>query len=557
MRLGHSFFIVASLAMAQTPVASTNAGISGIVKDKTTGTPMKDYVVSTYVNAVWANGGITMSPTSKQVTSTTDEHGAYKLNDLPPAQYHVMARSAQGFGGGLTRIVTVAGHDIEGIDFKATAAGSITGKVVDENKDPVPGMSVVLVSREYYLGTVGYYLGGFGAVTDDRGEYTISRAEAGHAYFVMAEMRPKALAGHSETPLNPKMRKRVPMRTWYPGAPSKDGAAPIVLRPGERREGIDIEVKKSASYCVDGILSTANGPGALNFTYEGLQPSSGVSTRGGSFMGTPRGTAAPNGEFRVCDLYPGSYRFTVSDPLAGPQQDGGYTITNIVIADQDLHDVRIATLPGLSMEAEAVLEGVQPQTPLTTKASVTLRPLFRTQVPGERLGGRPDIPGTVTLSGLLMDDYTVRATVNAPGLYIKDVTYGGRSVLYEPFRLGSAVAGTGLRVAVGQDGAALTAIVTDKDGAPVADSTVIAMPAGTPSEGVLAARIVSGQTDQLGQYVFEPLGPGTYYVVATEDAYDMTLESIGKLWQSHLRYQKVELAARGVIKVGLQVVSIR
>jgi hypothetical protein len=548
------------LSPAQTnsgQIQAVNASISGIVKDKNTGAPLKDYTVSTYVNATWANGGITMTASTKNITSTTDEQGQYRLSGLPPAQYHVLARNAQGgFAQQVTRIVTVAGHDLEGINFNAIGSGSVSGKVVDDNKEPIPGMFVMLVSREYYLGTLGYFLKG-SARTNDRGEYTLPYTETGRPFFLMAEMRPQNLRTHSETPLNPKMRKRVPIRTWYPNSPSKDGAAPIMLRPGEKREGVDIEVKKSPSYCVEGILSTSNGPAALGFSIEGQQPSSGVSSGGGMFMMTSSGTTAPDGEFRVCDLYPGIYRLTVQ-PRTGGQLQAGDTATAMVsISDQDIKDLRIPTQPGLSVDAEVVLDGIPPQTPIATKANISIQPLLRTQMPGEKSGGRPDIPGGVTLSGLWIDDYNVRATVNAPGLYVKDVTYGGRSVLYEPLHMGSAMAGTGLRMTVGQDGGTISTHVTDKDGNPVSDALILTMPAGAPSEGVLSSRIVTGQTDQLGQFQSGTLAPGTYYVVATEDPYDMTPECISKLWQSHIKYEKVDLAPSGSVQLNLHLTSIR
>jgi hypothetical protein len=550
---------IAALAAQTMPVQTpsngapaVNAGISGVVKDKGTGAPLKDYTVSTYVNATWANGGISMGPATKQVTSTTDEQGQYRLKDLPPAQYHVQARSAQGFAGGQTRIVTVAGHDLENIDFSIVVTGSITGKVIDENKEPMPGMTVFLVSKEYYLGTIGYFLKG-SARTDDRGEYTMPRVEAGHPYLLLAELRPQKLPAHSDAPLNQKMRKRVPLRTWYPSAPSKDGAAPIILRPGERRDAIDIEVKKSPAYCVSGIASTSGGPGELNVAIEALQPSSGTSSGGGMFMSTPTATTGPDGEFRICDLAPGSYRMTVSERNGGTS----FAIATVAISDKDLAELRLPTSPGLSLDADVVLEGPVPQTPITVKPTVSLQPLLRTQFPGEKSGGRPDIPGTVALSGLLMDDFSVRATVNAPGLYVRDVTYAGRSVMYEPLRLGSAIAGTGLQVFICQDGATFSAHVADKDGNPVADATVLAMPADTSSEGVLAARLAAGQTDQLGQYKSGTLAPGKYYVVATNDSYDMTPESIGKLWQSHARYQEVELTANGSAALSLQIAKIQ
>jgi hypothetical protein len=45
--------------------------------------------------------------------------------------------------------------------------------------------------------------------------------------------------------------------------------------------------------------------------------------------------------------------------------------------------------------------------------------------------------------------------------------------------------------------------------------------------------------------------------VATEDSYDMTPESIGKLWQSHNRFKEADLPPNGSVQVDLQPTGIR
>ena len=551
--------LAALAATAQTtpvaPTAVANASISGVVRDKATGTPLKDYVVSTYVNALWSDAGITMNSATKQLTSTTDEHGQYRLTDLPAGPYHVMAQTPQGGGrSSMTRVVTLAGQDVEGIDFKFVQMGTINGKVLDENKEPVPNMFVTLVSKEYYLGSIGYYLKSSGR-TNDQGEYKIAGIEAGHPFYLMTDFLRQNLPPHAETPLNPQMRRRIPMRTWYLSSPDREGAASLTLRPGEIREGVNIEVKKSPSYCMAGIAATPNGPAALRVSIEALTPSSGVSGSGGTFMATTGTTTAPDGEFRFCDLFPGSYRVTVTERNQSP--DATYAITVVTISDKDLTDLKFPTSPRVSLNTEVILDGTQPTIPITVKPRLGLVPLLRTQNPGEKLNLQPDIPGTMPMTGLLLDDYGVRASINSPGLYVKDVTYAGRSVRFEPFHLGSAGMGSGLQMTIGQDGGTIAANVADKDGNPIADTLVVIMPANTPNEGALAAQIISGQTDQRGQYTSRTLAPGKYFVVATEDSYDMTPESIGKLWQSHARYQEVDLNPKAAAQVTLQPTNIR
>jgi hypothetical protein len=514
-------------------VAFAQSSVSGVVKDSVTGEPLANYIVTTSVKAT-------------EVRSTTDDQGHYKLSDLPPGSYRIDVDHPQSFGHTLTRQITLASQDLEGIDFSFVVEGSITGKVVDENREPVPGIMVSLVSREYYLGAIGYFFPGIASETNDRGEYTLAHVKTGHPYFILAEKRNYKLAAHSEVPLNPKLRRRVPMRTWYPNVTAKEGAVALVLSPGERRDGIDIEVKKSPSYCIDGTLVSPHGAGPIDFSIEPQQPSSGSYAGGGSYVGTSSGTTSADGQFRICDLYPGTYRFTASE-----NAQSTYIATMITITDRDLDNLKIAAMPGIPLDGEVVLDGEPPQKPVTSKLNVWLQPLLH---PGLGNNARSDIPGPFSIPGLLLDEYIVHPSFNVPGLYLKDVTYGGKSVRSDVLRWGSADGG--LRISLGHDGAKLSVRAIDKDGNPVADMRVLMLPAEAGSEAAVQSMLLTGATDQFGNYTSRTLAPGKYYVAASSDSFDATPESIGKIWRSRSRFKEVELAPNGTAQVSLEPVTI-
>jgi protocatechuate 3,4-dioxygenase beta subunit len=534
--------------LAQTGI--TNASVSGMVKDKITGKPMENYTVETSVNVTWVGDTVLQNSRSKDVSVTTDSSGSYKLADLPPGSYRISARNAGHFGGEVTRHVAVNGSDVEHIDFLVTAAGTISGKVVDENKEPVPDVTVRLVKREYYLGNPGYYYASAGENTNDSGEFTISGVEPGLPYFLMVEKLERTLPAQSEVPRDPKLRRRTPVRTWYPNSPSRDAAQTIVLQPGEKREGVDIELRKGPSYCVEGKATGPMGPAKLNFGIEATQPSMGVSSTGGFVGMPPSGFTAADGQFRICDLYPGVYRLLADDANARPPL---YSATEIAIADQDLHGVTVAAVPGNTLQGEVAWDADPPATPVTNKVSLALFPLFRPNFQGEQAFARADIPGAFTIEGAFPEDtYAVHAFFYAPAMYVKDVTFSGNSVMYAPFRPGAAMSGAGFRVIMAHDGATLNVQVNDKDGNPGVDLRVLVIPADTRSEGELAARLVNGQTNQLGQYTTQTLPPGKYYVVATEESVYPTPESIGRLWRSRNRYQEVDLPPAGVAQLRLE-----
>ena len=547
--------ILASMALAAGALAAqtgiTNASVSGVVKDRVTGKPLANYTVSTSMNVTWVGDTVVQSKATKDVSSTTDSSGVYKLADLPPGSYRVFVTGPQRGGGNLSRRVAVNGTDVDNIDFLVTQDGTISGKVLDENKEPVPDVQVRLVSHEYYLGSLGYHYTFPAAHTNDQGEYTLPHVQPGQSYLLMVEKIDRTLPAWSETPLDPKLRKRVPVRSWYPNSPSRDGAQTLVLQPAEKRENVDIEMKKSASYCVEGTATGGAGT-AVRFSIEGTQPSSGTSNGGGVFMAAPGGMTGPDGKFRICDLYPGSYRLSANEASSDPQSLPTFGVTDITITDEDLKGVRVTALPGKSMEVETVWDVDPPATPMTNKVTLSTQPLFRAGFMNEHGAARLDVPGTGSLDNIFPDDYSVRAMILAPGIYVKDVTFAGRSVLYEPLRAGAAMSGSGMRAVVAHDGATVNVQVNDKDGHPGANLRVLVMPGEVKSEGELASRLVQGETNQLGAYTSQTLPPGKYYVVATEEPVEFTPESIDKLWRARTRFQDVQLPPSGSATVKLE-----
>jgi hypothetical protein len=371
-------------------------------------------------------------------------------------------------------------------------------------------------------------------------------------YLLLAMPRPSTIPAHSEVPLNPKFRRRVAMRTWYPNSPEREGAMPLTPRPGENREGADIEVKKSPSYCVEGATVGPNGPASMKFRIEALQPSSGTSSNGGVYTFTPSGATGPDGQLRICDLTPGLYRVEIQTAGSGTETPANFGVTNLLVKDEDQRNLKFSTSPGLTLDGEVVWDSPPPDTAPAVKLSVWLQPTLRTGGTSARV----DVPGAFSLPDLLLDDYQVRPTVKGTGLYIKDVTYGGQSVQYAPLRLGSAMPGSGLRVVVGRDGGKISSKVAGQDGKPIADAHVVLFPVEAASEGLLAARMVTGTTDQLGQYTSPTLAPGKYYVLASDEEFDATLESIAKLWRSRTSLKQVDLAPNGSPQVNLEPVNL-
>jgi hypothetical protein len=235
--------------------------------------------------------------------------------------------------------------------------------------------------------------------------------------------------------------------------------------------------------------------------------------------------------------------------VAGAAARAQFGATIVTIGDRDVAGVRVGLRPRIPVAGEVVFGGPAPETSPAAKLGLSVAAITRTEY-GDAAIGRSRASSHLT-ADCLMDEYGLDITAVPAGIYIKDVSYGDRSILYQSLRVGSALGDAGLRVILGRDGGSIGTRVADKDGNPVADCTVVILPATAPSEAVLAAALKTGKTDQGGSWSSRTLAPGKYFVLATGETIDRSPETIGRLWKARNRGEEVELAPNGKLSVTL------
>jgi hypothetical protein len=322
-----------------------------------------------------------------------------------------------------------------------------------------------------------------------------------------------------------------------------------MVSPGEALDGVDIRMGQSRSYCIEGTLESA--AGAVSFQLFEEYPSDGFSTLQGPKLALmpPRGKTGSDGKMRVCDLHPGTYRLTALQDT--PDSVALFGSMPVTITDRDRGDLHLRAGQAQPLSGRVVWDGTPPTLPERQNITVRLEPLNRGVFPGERLEARPGIPDSFVLSRVLLDDYAVMVS-GVPGtLYVKEISYAGRSVLREPLRLSSGSGGAEMRVALARDGGYIHAQVTDRSGKPVPEPFLFIFPASVASEAALAATLVSGATDRLGRYYSRALAPGRYCVLATTTALDGSADSTGKLLRARSWAKEVEVLPGGVVAIEL------
>ncbi|HUG82672.1 MAG TPA: carboxypeptidase-like regulatory domain-containing protein [Bryobacterales bacterium] len=537
---------IATLA-AQNAAPDEPGSISGVVVNAATGQPLPDLDVVLLVRG---------SPPPV----TTDAQGRYTFEGLAPRGYTVAVGFSRDhpFSGG--RSVTVGpGEHVRSIDFRLYPDQSISGRVVDENDEPLSGVEVVLLGRELYMGELRYYRNRSDR-TNDEGEYRLVRkVSPGTGWLVWATMLNRKMEPISDAPVDPKLRRPAMVPTYYPIAPTAEEATVLTLGTGEQMEGVDIRMARLPSFCLEAQIDVPGQPDEVSFQIEGVQPSFRMGATGGTTGLPPGGRVGPDRKIRVCDLGPGDYRLTAfSGDLNVPDSLG---MTLVSIADRDVKDITVVAQPRLALPGRVVWAGEPPEKLIESEISISLYPLLRV-FGGLGTRGQSRVPGEFTMYGRaslaggeadpLMDEYAVKFQRLPDNIYVKDVTYGGTSVLHRPLKLGSAMAGSELRVVVDHDGGVLKARVTDGEGQPIGDATVILIPKEATTNLRLAETRVAEKTDQNGEYTSPGLAPGAYYVLVTEDDFtDLSPETISTLFDARSKAEEVEIGPNATVELKL------
>jgi hypothetical protein len=215
----HRFaFVVSAVALCgqTTPPAATGS-ISGVVQ---------------YENGKAPEAGIVrISPGGYEIK--LDDKGHYSQHDLKPGTYHISAETNRGWGPSGSRLVALGtGQDMTA-DLRLRPNAGITGRVLDENKEPVAGASVFLIAREYQLGELRY-VRAFVEQTNDQGEYMVAEVPPDRGYLLLAKKTVHEVPPISDSPVDVKLRKRILIPTYYPGVDSVEGAEVVTLSSGAR-----------------------------------------------------------------------------------------------------------------------------------------------------------------------------------------------------------------------------------------------------------------------------------------------------------------------------------
>ena len=480
------------------------AAIEGLVVNQATGQPMRGVHVRLFSSDPNADG--------QPYGAITDLAGHFSITSLPAGLY-IADAIERGFfrvppkgEGPLQRVSLKAGQQRTGFKIEMAQGATISGRVLDDNGDPVQTGVRAEAESERAL----FFYGRWGN-SDERGEFHMSLPPG--KYYIVAEAN-SGVAGEPEIRTDGTAEATYG-RTYYPGSAAKAKAVLVETVAGAELTGVDIHLARQArGGSIGGVVT--GGADATGGTMVALEQGDDAQ-----HMGLAGNTGADrDGHFLFSNVQPGTYRL-----IAWHQNDK----TRLYCQPVDVHldggdvtNVSLVLAPGGELTGKLEMAG----SPGTEKLSVGLEP----KQPGY-FGEPPpsvevDQSGAFRIANIAPGAYRVKVTPMAENGYLKSVRLDGAEAPDGELDLWHAVQGSSLKIAVSRNGGQVSGKLLDKDGEPLGAMPVMVLLVTDPKE-IDFERSLKMVED--GTYRFQGLRPGKYRLLAFDEWGPEFMETVKKL----------------------------
>jgi len=484
----------------QNPISNARFKIAGTVVNSLDGAPLGQARVSIADTTDRANAVALITPSNGHFEFDGLKVGKFALNGARRAFLPGAYDQHEQYS---TAIVTGKGLDTEHLVLRLTPFAVITGTVFDELGDPARNARVMLFGESHSGGMKRIVR--FGAdTTDDQGTYEFPSLAPG-SYFVSVTARPwyavrpaYVSTGNGAGP-SPGVARTLDVAyptTYFGGATEAEGATALEVKGGDRAQA-DVHLNPVSALRLVFRVPEGQGYSMPTFrkrVFDSTEFIQGEATQSGSSPNVIELTGIPAGRYIV--------QFT--DPQSG--QLAQSSEVDLVRDGQELDSERgeLAATAKLSVK-------IPREDGLPRQLFVGLQDSRRRMVAYKPM----DAVGRVTLEGLQAGKYSILA-ISPPKRYS----------VYRISSQGTEIPGQELTVTAGSSldltiylvaGVVRIEGFAKRNDKAVAGAMVVLVPKDPESDVQIFRR---DQSDFDGSFVLRDVIPGSYTIVAVQDAWD-------------------------------------
>jgi len=455
-----------------------------------------------------------MGGPARSYSTSSDSSGKFRMGNIEPGKYRLSATRtgfvAAEFGArdymqaGATFTLD-AKQNMRDMMFRMTPNGVITGKVVDEDREPVAFLQVQAMRHRYSQGKKQLVSYG-SATTNDIGEYRIFGLPPGRYYISVSARRSYGPDRGSTAKQGPEEEY---VATFYPGTTEAATAAALDIGPGALFSGANVALGKRSTVHVKGRVSDASSTGT-----ERRRPMVFLVPRalsGASSMMRPSSIDA-NGNFDIRGITAGSYT------LVALIQDRGKSLMTrmaVEVGNSNVENLSITINPALSLSGAVRLDGEAVASVSTAQVSLRPRDPIGTIPGSSNPTSKVNADGSFTLSNISADHYNVILSGLPDGFYVKSVSLGGQDALLAGLNLSSGAAGP-IDIVLAPNAGQAVGVVQNDQQQPAPGVTVVLIPQERERKEQ-AQYYKTATTDAAGTFTFKNLDPGQYKVYAWKE----------------------------------------
>ena len=448
----------------------------------------------------------------------TDAGGHFLIDDVDPGRYNFSA-SRNGFvnqnyspQGGTNRSTPLTlgnGQKLKEIVFKLTPQGVISGRILDEDGEPLANVAVQAMVYRYQRGR-RQLMGQNGTSTNDLGEFRLHSLPPGK-YVVSASYRsrdmftmtPERVVGGAQAV---QAADEGYATTYYPSSTNSDGASVVEITPGAQVSGINITLARIRTVRIKGHVNLGAATGARRNINIMLMP------RDSSMFAGPRAFARvmdDKGNFEMRSVSPGSYTLRADYREDNRQYSARLPLQ---VGDSNVEGVELELQPPAEIEGQVVIEGNGSLN--GARLNVNLQP----RTPGAMMGGA---------GGPVKDDQTFKLMNVSPdvfdisvfglpeGFYLKSVRLGEQDVTETGVDFTQGASAAKITVVINPNGGQIDGAVQNAKGDAAIGATVTLVP--DADHRSISWLYKTANTDQNGRFTMKGVRPGEYKIYAWED----------------------------------------